>query len=227
LIEQFFRIDAVGGLNMAVTQRALDSMRGLLKRYGPSTLKRALWDQEFVGAHWEFIDRTVGDCVYPYLERHAKNRSVLDLGCGPGNTANELAPGAYQFYLGVDISDAALDKARRRSQESGRSAKNRFVQGDFIGYVPDQLFEVILFRESLYHVPLGRVKSTLDRYAKYLSGDGVFIVRLKTRGSHDQREKHRPMAILDIIAKEFNVLEHGGHGDLGSTVVVFRPRHSE
>lgn len=209
---------------MPVTQRALDSMRGLLKRYGPSTLKKTLWDQEFGGAHWDFINSTSGDCVYPYLERHAHKGSILDLGCGPGNTASELASGTYEFYLGVDISEAALDKARRRTHENGRSLKNRFVQGDFVDYVPDQPFDIILFRESLYHVPLGRVKSTLDRYAGYLSASGVFIVRLKTLGSRDQREKHRPMAMLDVIAKEFAVLEQGEHGDLGSTVIVFRPR---
>jgi SAM-dependent methyltransferase len=200
-------------------------MRGLLKRYGPSTLKKALWDQEFIGDHWEFIDRTIGDCVYPYLERHTKNGTILDLGCGPGNTATELVSSAYQSYLGVDISDAALDKARRRSQESGRSAKNRFVQADFIDYLPATTFDVILFRESLYHVPLGWVKSTLARYANYLADGGVFIVRLKTLGSRDRREKHRPKAMLDIITKEFQVLEHGEHGDLGSTVIVFRPPH--
>lgn len=209
---------------MVIGQRAMNSISGLLKRHGPSALKKALWDREFVSDHWDFIDRTVGDCVYAYLERHANRGSVLDLGCGPGNTATELASDAYQLYVGVDISEAALDKARRRSAECGRSDRNQFIQADFVEYAPTRTFDIILFRESLYHVPVRRITSALDRYSQYLSPGGVFIVRLKTQGSRDQREKTRPKAILNIIARQFDVLEQGRHGDLGSTVVVFRPR---
>jgi SAM-dependent methyltransferase len=212
---------------MDIARRSLTFMRGVLKGYAPSNVKKRLWDQEFSEGKWDFIDSTVGDCVYPYLERHANHGHILDLGCGPGNTATELAATVYQMYLGVDISEAALNKALRRSQESGRAAKNRFAQADFVDYVPTQKFDVILFRESMYHVPLGKVKSTLDRYAEYLADGGVFIVRLKTVGSHDNRMKPRPKAMLGIIASEFHVLEQGEHGDLGSTVIVFRPRHKD
>jgi len=209
---------------MAIGKRALDSIRGILKRYGPSALKKLLWDREFIDHHWDFIDRTVGDCIYAYLEKHARYGTVLDLGCGPGNTATELTGDAYQAYIGVDISRAALDKARQRSEVCGRSERNQFIQADFVDYVPKGRFDVILFRESLYHVPIRRLKFTLDRYAEYLGSEGVFIVRLKTLGSQDGREKHRPKAILNLIARKYDVLEQGRHGDLGSTVVVFRPR---
>src|ERR1035437_8502984 len=134
---------------MYIVERSLTVMRGLLKRYGPSRIKMILWDQEFSGTHWDFIDDTAGDCVYPHLEKHAKNGSILDLGCGPGNTANELAASAYATYVGVDISEAALDKARKRTLENGREDKNTFAQGDFLGYAPTKKFDVILFRESV------------------------------------------------------------------------------
>ena len=65
---------------------------------------------------------------------------AVDLGCGPGNTANELAGEAYGTYVGVDISEAALEKGRRRSEKNGRGSKNSFVQGDFIGYEPSGQF---------------------------------------------------------------------------------------
>ena len=210
---------------MYIAQRALTIMRGLLKRYAPSKIKMLLWDQEFSGSHWDFIDNTVGDCVYSHLEKYLKNGSILDLGCGPGNTANELGANAYRTYVGVDISEAALAKARRRTEDNGRADKNRFVCTDFLSYVPAQQFDVILFRESMYHVPLGKVKAILDRYSKYLADGGVFIVRMNTSDGKGSL-KHRLTATVGVMEDEFDVVEKRQYGELGPTVIVFRPRCS-
>jgi cyclopropane fatty-acyl-phospholipid synthase-like methyltransferase len=157
------------------------------------------------------------------VDRFAANKSVLDLGCGPGNTANEMAPG-YQKYLGVDISEEALAKGRRRTKANGRDAVNSFERGDFLSYVPPQKFDVILFREAMYHVPLGKVKETLDRYSKYLKDGGVFIVRMYTIDSKTRQSKNRPIAMLSVMEKEFDVIEKSHYEGPGATVIVFRPR---
>ncbi len=209
---------------MYSVRHALSFMQGIVKRYGPSNVKRVLWDKEFSGGKWDFIDNTIGDCVYPPLEKYAKGGSVLDLGCGPGNTANELADTAYQTYIGVDISEAALGKARRRTEENGRASKNSFAQGDFLSYAPPQKFDVILFRESLYHVPLGQVKTILDKYSKYLTDGGVFIVRL---GISQTAATGRTQAMLGVIDSGFDVVEKCQNGEFGPRVYIFRPRSSE
>src|SRR5271154_4700907 len=138
---------------MYILDRSYRFVESFLKAYGPSNLKKFFWDKEYSEEKWAFAYNTVGDCVYRHLERHVANGSILDIGCGSGNTATELAP-SYQSYLGVDISEAALAKARKRSEEIGRQDKNRFVCGDFLTYIPTGRYDVILFRESMYHVPL-------------------------------------------------------------------------
>ena len=198
----------------------LTFVRGLLKSYGPSTLKKRLWDAEFEGGKWNFIDDTRGDCVYGYLEKYGRQGSILDLGCGPGNTANELVDSAYRTYVGVDISEAALEKGRKRSQANGRGQKNSFAQADFLTYQPTQNFDVILFRESMYHVPIGKIKEMLDRYALNLAPDGVFIVRMNTKGG----KLGRPKQMADLIASEFDLVERRQHGDSGASVIVVKPR---
>jgi SAM-dependent methyltransferase len=208
---------------MYLAERTLTLMRSFLKTYGPSKIKRILWDEEFAGNKWNFIDHTVEDCVYPYLEKYVQKGSILDLGCGPGNTASELAANAYRTYLGVDISEAALGKAARRTKEAGRTAQNHFVCADFLNYDPDQQFDVILFRESMYHVPLGSVKKVLDRYSDYLKSGGVFIVRMFISSGDDPRAKRRPKAMLRVIEAEFDVIEKCQYGASGPTVIVFRP----
>lgn len=212
---------------MYAMDRVLTLMQSALKAYGPSNIKRLLWDKEYSGDKWNFADNTVGDCVYAHLERHCANGSILDLGCGTGNTATELAADAYQHYVGADISERCLAKATRRSQECGRTDKNQFVLADFLTYEPVQQFDVILFRESMYHIPMGKITSTLDRYAKYLKADGVFIVRMKTSELDGKTKSTRPTAMIGIIEAEFDVVEKSHHSDFGATVIVFRPRRRE
>ena len=210
---------------MYIVRRTLTFVRGVLVVYGPSSIKKLLWDKEFSGSKWNFIDNTVGDCVYPHLEKYAQNGSILDLGCGPGNTANELAPNVYRSYIGVDISEAALAKAVKRTQENGRADKNSFARADFLGYTPTQEFDVILFRESMYHVPYGQVLKILEKYSKYLKKSGVFIVRLYAGDSRPGKIKRRVKRKLDLIKREYDIVESCQYDTRGlPTVLVFRPR---
>jgi SAM-dependent methyltransferase len=206
---------------MYIIDRTLRFTRGFLLSYGPTPIKKFFWDREFANGKWNFIDDTASDCVYSHLERFAANKSILDLGCGPGNTANELAP-LYRKYVGVDISDEALAKAKRRTEQNGRADRNSFDQGDFLSYVPPQNFDVILFREAMYHVPLGKVKEILDRFSKYLADDGVFIVRMYI--VENGKTKYRPSAMMSIMEREFDVVDKAHYEESGATVIVLRPK---
>ena len=211
---------------MSFVKIVIRKMRSGMMSYGPTSIKRLLWEQEYSGDKWNFAYHSMSDCVYEHLEKHAAGGSILDLGCGTGNTATELAMNAYCDYTGVDISDTCLGKAERRTQQNGRSAKNRFVRGDFLNYVPTQFYDVILFRESIYHVPPGRIKPMLNHYAHYLKAGGVFIVRMATLGQ-DGRRLPRPLMMLNIIRSEFDVTEDCDYEAFKSTVIVFRPKNPE
>jgi len=210
---------------MYIARRAIVFVEGFLASYAPSFVKKRLWDRDFAGGKWDFIDDTAGDCVYAHLEKHTKGGDILDLGCGPGNTANELAADAYRHYIGVDISEVALEKARKRTRQEGREGKNSFVCSDFLGYAPAQDFDVILFRESLYHVPYGQVMPILRKYSKHLKKTGVFVVRLYAGDIKSAKIKFRVKRKLDLIAREFDVLESRQYEKPGApTIVVFQPR---
>jgi 2-polyprenyl-3-methyl-5-hydroxy-6-metoxy-1,4-benzoquinol methylase len=209
---------------MKITQRILRAGQSALKSYGPSGLKRILWDKEYSSKKWDFNDHTERDCVYAHLQKYAAGGSILDLGCGTGNTSNELDLHAYQRYLGVDVSEVCLGKARKRSQECGRGDKNEFVFGDFLNFSTSERFDVILLRESLYHIPMDKITSTLNRYVTKLKANGVFVVRIKTLDDKDGTPKARPLAMLRILEKEFAVLENDHYQEFCSAVIVFRPK---
>ncbi len=209
---------------MQFVNRAVTFARGALLSYGPSGIKKRIWDKEFSGTKWDFIDATSGDCVYPFLEKYANKGNILDLGCGPGNTANELAANVYEHYIGVDISEAALAKAVKRSGENGRIDKNSFVNSDFMSFEPTKEFDIILFRESMYHVPYGQVLPILRKYSEHLKQTGVFIVRLYTGDLQSGVLKRRVNSKLDLIKREFRVLEAGQFDSPGlPNVLGFRP----
>ncbi|HEY1648209.1 MAG TPA: class I SAM-dependent methyltransferase [Terracidiphilus sp.] len=188
-------------------------------------VKQAVWNKEFSGDKWNFIDDTAGDCVYPHLEKHARGGDILDLGCGPGNTANELAENTYATYIGVDISESALAKGAKRTNESGRSGKNSFVCSDFLSYMPAREFDVILFRESMYHVPYGQVLELLGKYSKHLKKTGVFIVRLYLGDRQTGKIKFRVKRKIDLMKREFEVVDECLYDKPGTPMVlVFRPQ---
>ena len=206
---------------MNILVRCVHVTRNALASYGPSFIKKALWNSEYAAGGWEFNDNTEGDCIYPNLEKYARKGNILDIGCGSGNTANELSMDAYGSYVGVDIAEVALEKARQWSERTGRGSKNSFVQADFLKYVPEGRFDIILFRESLYLVPLGEVKKVLDRYSEYLSDRGLFVVRICT--SRNNETKHRPTAMVRAIETGFDIIEKHQYGEMGPTVIVFQP----
>jgi SAM-dependent methyltransferase len=200
---------------MYLTQRARNVLRGLLQGYASANVKRALWNNEFTSGRWDCLQSTPGDCVYSYTEKYVNNGSILDLGCGSGNTGNELDVTKYQCYTGVDISDAALEKARLRSRDNLRADKNHYFQSDILNYVPSQDYNVILFRDSIYYIPPRQIRGMLDRYAKCLSEGGVFIVRIC-----DVSGKYR--AIVDIIERHFQIVEKRLFEDSRTLVIAFR-----
>jgi len=211
--------------DLKIVARSLQFARGFILSYGNQGTKKRLWDSEYHANKWHFADHTEGDCVYGYLERYARCGKILDLGCGSGNTCTELADSAYRSYLGVDISDEALAKASFRSEAAGRSAKNRFVQSDFLSFDTAEKFDVILFRESMYHIPLERVKFLLNKLSPNLNNDGVFIVRLNIM--QGGKVKFRPNKMIEIIARNFPVVERSENRNNGAVVIVFGARHKD
>lgn len=201
------------------SERVRNKVRGILLARGPQRIKRSLWNAEFAKGRWAQLEQTHGDCVYPCLEQYGREGSILDLGCGSGNTGIELPAGTYRDYTGVDISDVAIDRAAKKAEEDGRSHKNRYIQSEIFSYEPAQQFNVILFRDSIYYVPGSKHKEMLDRYSKFLNRGGVFIVRLWT-GNGKYRD------IVSFLEGNFEIVEKKVTGPSDTVVLVFRPAHA-
>lgn len=200
---------------MHVMVKARNVTRWLMQAYGTETIKQGLWNSEYESGRWDQVGSTVDDCLYPCLGEHIAQGAILELGCGTCPTAVELPLNAYSNFVGVDISDVAIQSAVRRSVDCGREYKNRFERSDLVSYVPRGRYKVILFRDSIYYLPPGRIKATLERYAKYLSDDGVFVAR-----GHSGIPKLA--AALEIVEENFTVLKRYRQAAPPAVVIVFR-----
>jgi ubiquinone/menaquinone biosynthesis C-methylase UbiE len=94
---------------------------------------------------------------------------VLDLGCGPGDAARELARvvGDSGRIVGVDLSEAMITEARRRNESP--KLPTEFQVGDAcrLGF-PDGTFDGCRASSLLQHVPDPRLAlSEMVRVARY------------------------------------------------------------
>jgi 2-polyprenyl-3-methyl-5-hydroxy-6-metoxy-1,4-benzoquinol methylase len=95
-----------------------NKMNGLLLRHGTEATRRWVWNREYAAGRWNCLDSMPDDCVLPFLNAHAKGGRILDIGCGPGAIGEAIDPLAYQHYLGIDISDVAIEKAQAKKFSS-------------------------------------------------------------------------------------------------------------
>src|SRR4030095_7682004 len=114
------------------------------------------------------------------LDRLKGDESILDLGCGNGELARELAKRGHRgMYLGVDFSLPLLREAD--TQPDGFSAK--FLQVDLtrLSAFSDQLsvedgWSVITAFAVLHHIPSMDLRLNILRIVyRLLKTDGIFI----------------------------------------------------
>src|SRR6266498_4298210 len=133
------------------------------------------------GASFSATRHRIQPGVRRVLEMLKGDESILDLGCGNGELARELAKRGHRgSYLGVDFSLPLLRDAE--SQAEGFSA--RFVQADLtqLSVISDQLlvtdhWSLITAFAVLHHIPSQELRLNILRIVyQLLKADGNFTL---------------------------------------------------
>ncbi len=104
-------------------------------------------------------------------------RRVLDLGCGIGEMTRRLAPHVDEI-LGLDISDLAVEQARRRSANLPNVL---YKQGDVLALDQsiDGQFDLVVLADTLYYLsPLDDavLKRVRENVAGLLAPGGILLL---------------------------------------------------
>ncbi|MCY9542905.1 class I SAM-dependent methyltransferase [Paenibacillus alvei] len=157
----------------------------------------------------EVYDRLMGDMPYEQWVSFANQawerfgsgevRSIVDLGCGTGNTAIPLAKLGYDV-IGIDISDSMLSIANNKLLETGPILGSvRWAHQDMCAWtMPDEADAVVCFCDSLNYVTEEEdVKRAFQATFNNLKSGGLFLFDVLHARQFEEYAETQPFAYDD------------------------------
>ncbi len=158
--------------------------------------EKAQWDREYLDGTWEklssFEEASRYAAIAAYISQLGKGARILDVGCGEGILIDYLHGDGYSYYLGVDISTAAIKKAQERQNHRTAFCSTDILEID----LRDEKFDVIILNEVLYYLK-DPVATTLG-LACHLDDEGIFVVSmLQPSGKFIWPRLHKKLRLMD------------------------------
>lgn len=121
---------------------------------------------------------------------------VLDVGCGVGGPAREMAKFTGAHITGLNNNDYQIDRATRYAVKEGLASQVTFVKGDFMQMAfADNSFDAVYAIEATVHAP--RLEGVYGEIFRVLKPGGVFGVYewLMTDEYDNDRVEHREIRL--------------------------------
>ncbi|EEQ29927.1 Delta(24)-sterol C-methyltransferase [Microsporum canis] len=137
------------------------------------------------GASFHFCRFAYGEPFRQAIARHEhylahsiglkENQLVLDVGCGVGGPAREIAKFAGVNIVGLNNNDYQIERATHYAEKEGLSKQLRFVKGDFMqmSFEPNT-FDAVYAIEATVHAP--SLEGVYSQIFKVLKPGGMFGV---------------------------------------------------
>ena len=139
------------------------------------------------------IDQTAATVANLIRYRLPEYPKVLDVGCAGGTLAGELPPSVH--YLGIDVSESAIEAAR--SLWGGDEIL--FKARDIREFDPVGDWDAIVFSEVLSCLAVHEAIAEVRRYAKVLSPEGIVAITMMNDG--------KSRAIWRALRQEFRWID--------------------
>lgn len=113
----------------------------------------------------------------------ARGQRVLEIGCGLGTDGAKFAQ-AGADYTGVDLTEAAIELARKRFELFGLKGRFQVADAENLDF-PSDSFDLVYSHGVLHHTP--DIQAAIREMHRVLKPGGRAIVMLYHRGSYNYR----------------------------------------
>ncbi len=211
-------------------------VRGIIQKYAPESVRTQAFNRDYMPGG-KFYNTPHGRWheLYDLIAKYCCGESILNIGCGPGRTEEEMKRFSFYHCLGVDISPVSLEQAMERNKGGLDPEKITFFQCDALD-IPKKIFgtfQLILFRETVYYIPIKKFRALLlELAAKNLAPYGSFMVTVI--------DKHYYSGYINVIREEFIIEEEWsspytpsrkgrrpGSPEQEMLIIVFCPRRED
>jgi SAM-dependent methyltransferase len=185
---------------------------------GDAPVPREIWEAQYRSGQWSFLreldQMTRYSVIAGYVQTLKRDGHFLDVGCGEGLLLERLCGTAYSKFVGIDISETAIERAQEKHYP-----RSLFACVDAREFVAAENFDAIIFNEVLYYFPdpLGMSR----KYCDWLKPGGLLITSLYGRSD-------RARAIARLLKKTYRSIDEveiSSHGKRW-IIDVFSPETS-
>ena len=114
---------------------------------------------------------------------NSRGLHVLEIGCGMGTDGAQFAK-AGAIYTGIDLTDAAVELARKRFEVSGLPGEFHVADAERLDF-PDASFDLVYSHGVLHHTP--DIEAAVREIHRVLKPGGRAMVMLYHRDSYNYR----------------------------------------
>lgn len=181
----------------------------LVTKLGSPKLRSLAFDEKYRQGHWRHSDSV--DELVAIIHRYLRGGDLLIMGCGGASVLESVELQDLKSALGIDLSQEAIRLASRFASD-----KVSFQLADMVTFECPHPYDLILFSESLYYVPVASQESLLRRLAAHLKPGGVFLVTFA------QAKRYKNM--INGIRRNFAVIEDRTFSGSTRHLIVFNSR---
>lgn len=106
-----------------------------------------------------------------FVERIEADERVLDIGCGIGAVAYDVAQKASAHVMAIDLNPDNIAKAQQRYPH----ARIEYVVGDVLQAIPNRSFDVVILSNVLEHLP---ERAAFLRKVQQVASPSRFLIRV-------------------------------------------------
>jgi len=157
-----------------------------MRPYRPMAGGKRLLEDEYADGAWDYLagmpELGRFSVLAGYCQHLHDRPAILEIGCGEGLLAERLCSARFKSYVGVDISDTAISRARAKSVPNAA-----FVASDALNFQPTEAYDLILFTECLEY--FDDPAALLQRFEASLTPTGFIIVSMFVGGDTNRTDK--------------------------------------